>query len=124
MQWCVQSLPECGSFQEHVHKAIFPAIVEAKQAEDAGQPPSIALAESVPGLVKAMSRTMACKEMCEAAVSTCSCKEAGAKNLTFGEAIENAEKVEAGFAQVLSLVHLSCGCTASCHWQTTCEFCV
>lgn len=101
MQWCVQALPECGSFKTHVHKAIFPAILEAKKAEDRGQPQSIAIAEAVPGLVAAMSKTMACKEMCQAAVSTCSCKAGGDDTLTFGEAIENAEKVEDGFKQVL-----------------------
>lgn len=98
--WCVQALPECGSFQTHVHKAIFPAIIEAKKEEDAGQPQQIAIAEAVPGLVRAMSKTMACKEMCEAAVTSCSCKKDGNDILTFGEAIENAEKVEDGFKQL------------------------
>lgn len=101
LQWCVQALPECGSFQTHVHKAIFPAIIEAKKEEDAGQPQSIAIAEAVPGLVRAMSKTMACKEMCEAAVMSCSCKTDGHAALTFGEAIENAEKAEEDFKEVL-----------------------
>lgn len=94
-----------------MHKAIFPAIVAAKKAEDAGQPQQIAIAESVPGLVEAMSKTMACKEMCEAAVTSCSCKQDGDDVLTFGEAIENAEKVEDGFKQVL---HPTTDCRALC----------
>lgn len=98
--WCVQALPECGSFQTHVHKAIFPAFVAAKKAEDAGQPESVAMAEAIPGLVAAMSKTMACKEMCEAAVSSCSCKADGSDALTFGEAITNAEQVEDGFQKL------------------------
>lgn len=98
--WCVQALPECGSFQKHVHKAIFPAILAAKKAEDAAQPQNIAIAEAVPGLVAAMSKTMACKEMCEAAVTSCSCKADGDGILTFGEALENAEKIEAGFKEL------------------------
>jgi hypothetical protein len=41
--------------------------------------------------------------MCDAAVSTCSCSTDGSAALTFGEAIENAERVEAGFKEVLLL---------------------
>lgn len=59
------------------------------------------MAEAIPGLVAAMSKTMACKEMCEAAVSSCSCKADGSDVLTFGEAITNAEQVEDGFQKVL-----------------------
>ena len=75
--------------------------VAAKKAEDAGQPQSVAMAEAIPGLVAAMSKTMACKEMCEAAVSSCSCKADGSDVLTFGEAITNAEQIEDGFQKVL-----------------------
>ena len=99
MQWCVQVVPECGSFKEHVHEAIFPAAKAVKQAEDAGQPKQIAMAAAVPGLVKAMLRTMACREMCQAAVDTCSCQQGG-KPLTFGEALVSAEEYNANFQEV------------------------
>lgn len=100
MQWCVQALPECGSFQQSVHRAIFPAILEAKKAEDAGKPQSVAVAEAVPTLIEAMSKGMACREMCEAAVNTCSCGTSGGSGITFGQAIMDAEKSDKGFAAV------------------------
>jgi hypothetical protein len=100
MQWCIQALPECGTFQEHVHRAIFPAILEAKKMEDQGKPQSVAIAEAVPLLVEAMSKGMACREMCEAAINTCSCGTSGGAGVTFGEAIMNAEKNDKGFAKV------------------------
>lgn len=81
----------------HVHKAIFPAILEAKNDEDEGLPESTALAASIPHLVEAMSKTMACREMCHATVATCSC---GNATLTFGEALENAEVNDEGFAEL------------------------
>jgi len=93
----VQALPECGSFQKHVHKAIFPAILEVKNAEDEGLPESTAIAAAIPDLVKSMSKTMACREMCHATVATCSC---GNATVTFGEALENAEVNDQGFADL------------------------
>jgi hypothetical protein len=90
VQWCVQVLPECGSFQKSVHSAIFPAIKKIKQAEDAGQPKSVAIAAAVPGLIEAILKTMGCREMCQAVVDTCSCNAPG-ERLTFGEALLAAE---------------------------------
>lgn len=95
--WCVQALPECGSFMTHVHKAIFPAILEVKQEEDLGLPESTAIAAAIPSVVQAMSKTMACREMCHATIATCSC---GNATLTFGEALENAEVNDDGFAEL------------------------
>lgn len=81
----------------HVHKAIFPAILEVKQEEDLGLPESTAIAAAIPSVVQAMSKTMACREMCHATIATCSC---GNATLTFGEALENAEVNDDGFAEL------------------------
>lgn len=81
----------------HVHKAIFPAILEMKHEVDVGLPESAAVAAAIPSLVEAMSKTMACQEMCHATVATCSC---GNATLTFGEALENAEVNDQGFADL------------------------
>lgn len=109
MQWCVQVLPECGSFREVVHKAILPAALEMKKAEDAGKPRIAAVSAAVPGLLEHIMKTMACKEMCEATVNTCSCKSPG-KGLTFGQALQAAEEFNAEFQQV---------------WcQNSCAFCM
>lgn len=81
----------------HVHKAIFPAILEMKKEVDTGFPESAAVAAAIPSLVGEMSKTMACQEMCHATVATCSC---GNATLTFGEALENAEANDKGFADL------------------------
>jgi hypothetical protein len=102
MQWCVELLPECGSFKESVHSAILPAIKKVKQAEDKGQPKSIALAEAVPGLLKAMAKTLSCREVCQAVVDTCSCKAFPDERLSFGEALLAAQDHNENFQQVCS----------------------
>jgi hypothetical protein len=92
-------LPECGSFREVVHKAIFPAALEIKKAEDAGKPQMAAISAAVPGLIEHIMKTMACKEMCEATVNTCSCKGLG-PGLTFGQALQAAEEFNADYQKV------------------------
>jgi hypothetical protein len=99
MQWCVQVLPECGSFRDFVHQAIFPAALKIKKAEDAGKPKIAAVSAAVPDLLKHILQTMACKEMCEATVNTCSCKAPGGA-LTFGQALEAAQKYNTDFQKV------------------------
>jgi hypothetical protein len=88
-----------------VHPAIFPAIRKIKAAQDAGQPRAIAVATAVPDLVKAMSRGMACRELCEAVISTCSCSSDPAHPLSFGEAVTAAEAQNESFKK-LGLTHL------------------
>ena len=90
MQWCVQVLPECGSFKTTVQSALFPAIKKIKQSEDAGQPKSVAIAAAIPTLVRAFARSLGCREMCQALVDTCSCNIPG-ESVTFGQALTDAE---------------------------------
>jgi hypothetical protein len=100
VQWCVQAFPPCGSFAATVHPAIFPAIGKIKAAQDAGQPRIMAIASAIPDVVAAMSHGMACRELCESVVGTCSCVGDRDHPLSFGEAITAAEQSNESFKQV------------------------
>ena len=87
----MQVLPECGTFAKAVHSAVFPAIQKMKEAEDAGQPRSVAVGAGVPTLVKAFAKALGCREMCQAVVDTCSCNDSAGDSMSFGDALTAAK---------------------------------
>ncbi|KAK9829899.1 hypothetical protein WJX72_008541 [[Myrmecia] bisecta] len=102
--WCAQTVPKCGSFAALVETAILPAIAQVVNAEADEASQIEALSSAVPMLLKAMSLSLPCREMCEAVVNTCSCK----KDRTFGELLDkivakhtDAEAIPPGFTQQL-----------------------
>ena len=119
MQWCLEVLPNCGSFQQTVHRAILPAILQIKQEQDSGQPQEVAIAEAVPGLLEAMAQSFSCREMCQAVVDTCSCKAFPGESLTFGEALTAAQENNDNFQQVR--LHRLCAREPVCSRACLCK---
>lgn len=75
--WCAQVLPPCGSFRRHVELAVLPVLSQLAQTSlnpDSGPLDKMqVITEAMPGVVKAMSLSMPCKEMCKAVIDTCDC---------------------------------------------------
>lgn len=102
--WCAQSAPKCGSFETSITGVIIPTLgkvadaidaAKAKTQEEEATAAAVALAESLPELLKASSLTMPCRAMCQAVIDTCGC----GRSRTFGSLIdEYLESVSADAA--------------------------
>jgi len=93
--WCAQAVPPCGSFQKHVELAILPAVTDlVVTAPNVGATPLDQIqkvAAAVPKVVKAISLSMPCREMCEDVIKTCNC----GKSHTYGYLVTQLREQQA-----------------------------
>ena len=64
--YCAQTVPPCGSFQDHIELAIVPPLQRIVQGQIDGDNIADAVAKEVPNLVKTLALVAPCRRYCEA----------------------------------------------------------
>lgn len=80
MQWCAQTIPACGSFQENILGHILPALAQAVSAQQTGQTQTEALSLVMPQLLQVQAQSAAAKRSGLVCTSAAKCFEVGFNN--------------------------------------------
>ena len=81
--YCAQTVPPCGSFQDHIELAIVPPLQRIVQGQIDGDNIADAVAKEVPNLVKTLALVAPCRRYCEAITSSCGC----GRKITIGQVL-------------------------------------
>ena len=64
LQWCAQTVPACGSYQENLVGLLLPALAEAVSAQENGQTQEEALSSVMPQLLQVTHSTWPPYQLC------------------------------------------------------------
>jgi len=81
--YCAQTVPPCGSFQDHIELAIVPPLQRIVQGQIDGDNIVDAVAKEVPNLVKTLALVAPCRRYCEAITTSCGC----GRKITIGQVL-------------------------------------